>query len=501
MNLSKEERTLPIEYFNRILSLKGLPFWISDKVIHEKEFEDNYVTGSDEWSFCCFNHAIGLPKKFGLSFPIHDYEMALLNLQLKENFRKIVLLKSRGLGATELCLRKAAWLCTYSDIFAWSQMALISGASQLQAIDLMKRLKNLFLSRLGIIFPYSEKVCYLNKVTIVSYPSNRVEPLRGRANITYFLIDEADFFYERLQKEIMDIVFGYHTKSDPLVDMISTPNLPYGLFYRLEHTPRENRDYTFVKFNYEVGLGKIYTQREIDTMKRVNPSAFAREMDCQYGYGTGQLFSEFTIDMIRRYGTLYKLDSYHPPIVNRYTKKVLVGDPAYGENSEFGTLILEYMQESNCVRVLHAETELMSDQDLMKNKILNLYHEYNPKCIYIDGHWVGLIRALRRDPAIHDVTDEYTIAQYEKESSVTKRSIEEYFTVNGKLFSGKTREMASHAKTFIETEGLFACDPLFENLLADLAGAELLGGKLVKNAKKPRDLVDCIFMGLEYFYI
>jgi hypothetical protein len=427
--------------------------------------------------------------------------MALINLQLVENFRKIALLKSRGLGATELCLRKLAWLCTHSDTFAWSQMALISGASQAQAIDLMRRLKQLFLPRLGIIFPYSEKILHLNKVMIVSYPSNRLEPLRGRANITYFLIDEADFFYERLQKDIMDILFGYHFKSDPLIDMVSTPNVPYGLFYRLEHTPRDRRDFTFVKFNYEVGLGKIYTKKEIDLMKRANPSAFAREMDCQYGYGTGQLFSEFTIDMIRRYGTVHKLESYHPPMVSRWTKKVLVGDPAYGENSEFGTLILEYMQEENCVRVLHAETESMSDQDLMKNKLLNLYHEYNPSCVYIDGHWTGLIRALRRDPSIHDVTDEYTINQYEKEAALIKRPIEEYFLVNGKQFSGKTREMASHAKQFIETEGLFACDPIFENLLADLATAELMGGKLVKTQQKPRDLVDCIFMGLEYFYL
>ena len=53
-------------------------------------------------------------------------------------------------------------------------------------------------------------------------------------------------------------------KSNPWIVMVSTPNAPDGLFERIEKEPESTCLYMRLFLDYTYGLGRIYTQAEID---------------------------------------------------------------------------------------------------------------------------------------------------------------------------------------------------------------------------------------------
>ena len=58
--------------------------------------------------------------------------------------------KATGLGVTEFMLRLMAWLCTRSN---WNnqQMCIVTGPNIEMAIKLIRRMKNIFERKLGLI--------------------------------------------------------------------------------------------------------------------------------------------------------------------------------------------------------------------------------------------------------------------------------------------------------------------------------------------------------------
>jgi hypothetical protein len=77
--------------------------------------------------------------------------------------------KATGLGVTELFLRFMAWLCTRNNDYQNSQMCIVTGTNQDIAIKLIKRMKGLFESKLGITFDTKETVLELNGCSIEAY--------------------------------------------------------------------------------------------------------------------------------------------------------------------------------------------------------------------------------------------------------------------------------------------------------------------------------------------
>jgi hypothetical protein len=74
--------------------------------------------------------------------------------------------KSVGLGISELFLRLMAWLCLYNDDYRNSQMVIVTGPNIDLAIKLIKRMKGLFLEKLGVTFDSKETVLELNGCSI-----------------------------------------------------------------------------------------------------------------------------------------------------------------------------------------------------------------------------------------------------------------------------------------------------------------------------------------------
>ena len=100
---------------SRLSVLKGLPFWIWDRVDHRQEAA---ATNGN----CCFNHVVGLPLKDKKEFPLFDYEKILYDALMNcandlQDFKDkhLWVKKATGLGVTEFILRLMAWLCTKDD--------------------------------------------------------------------------------------------------------------------------------------------------------------------------------------------------------------------------------------------------------------------------------------------------------------------------------------------------------------------------------------------------
>ena len=78
--------------------------------------------------------------------------------------------KATGLDVTEFMLRLMAWLCTSENHFRNCQMCIVAGPNIDMAIKLIKRMKNIFETKLGLTFQNKETVLGLNDCTIEAYP-------------------------------------------------------------------------------------------------------------------------------------------------------------------------------------------------------------------------------------------------------------------------------------------------------------------------------------------
>src|SRR5215210_4641366 len=118
---------------------RGLEFWIWDKVEHERRFNEWIQRGLRP---CCFNHAVGLPRKSDVAKPLFDYEKEIYDALQQTKY--IWIKKATGLGITEFMLRYIAWLCLRDDKLQGSYVCIVTGPRIELAITLINRLKSLF---------------------------------------------------------------------------------------------------------------------------------------------------------------------------------------------------------------------------------------------------------------------------------------------------------------------------------------------------------------------
>jgi hypothetical protein len=175
--LETQQSTLSSEF----VQLLNKPFWIWDKAEHLRLAKETN-------EHCCFNHIVGLPVKDKVEHPIYDYEKilydSLLTINMYHSFKDkhLWVKKATGLGVTEFMLRLMAWLCTTGNWYRSSQMCIVTGPNIDIATKLIKRMKNIFESKLGLIFQNKETVFELNGCTIEAYPSNHLDAYRSLEN-------------------------------------------------------------------------------------------------------------------------------------------------------------------------------------------------------------------------------------------------------------------------------------------------------------------------------
>jgi len=195
------------KFFER---LQNKPFWIWNAEEHKQEDID--TKGN-----CCFNHIIGLPQKDGDDKPLYDYQQILFDSL--DNNKHLWIKKATGLGISEFMLRFMVWLCLRDNALSGSKMCIVTGPRIDLAIALIDRMKKLFANNKSIatIFDTKETVIELNNVKIEAFPSHHLDAMRGLPNVSFILLDEADFFPPGQQQDARDVSERYIAKSNPYI--------------------------------------------------------------------------------------------------------------------------------------------------------------------------------------------------------------------------------------------------------------------------------------------
>ncbi len=127
-----------------------------------------------------------------------------------EQHKYVWIKKATGLGITEFMLRYMAWLCLKDDRLRGSQMCMVTGPRIELAITLIDRMKQLLVERNLIWFDTKETMLQLNGVNIEAYPSHHLDAMPGITNVSFILLDEADFFPQASNRTREMLVRVYH---------------------------------------------------------------------------------------------------------------------------------------------------------------------------------------------------------------------------------------------------------------------------------------------------
>lgn len=387
-----------------------MPLWIEDPHLHAIYWEK--CKFKQKRGFCCFAHAVGLPYKQGFGYlPFFDYQIAWH--KAKYNHKLLREIKATGLGYSEFELYgigNTAFYPEYRD--KECQIPILTGPN----IDIAKKLINRLYSILTTRLPLHNAIkkttttIEIKNCTIEAFPSHHIDAVRALPYPIYILLDEADFFPYEFDdpNNPVRVVERYIPKSNPWIVLVSTPNLPGGLYERMDEEEMKALEegkiprYKTFRHNYEWGLGKIYKQEDIEEAKK-SPS-FEREYNLQYAFGIGNIFNEVDIGLALLKGR--RLNYLQPAFTS---KKSMGLDPAWG-SSKFGITIIEYLPycnmrvnndppefepATNIKRVILSQEYAREDYEKMVSICYNFIKQYNINKVFCDGSQVEFIRSLK----------------------------------------------------------------------------------------------------------
>jgi Terminase RNaseH-like domain len=478
--------------FERLLNK---PFWIWDQQQHKLE---DIITNGD----CCFNHVIGLPQKDAVDKPLYDYEKIIFDSliasssdiesgNINPNKKHLWIKKATGLGISELMLRFMAWLCLKGSALSGSQMCIVTGPRIDLAIALIERMKKLFAGKGLVVFDTKETILELNGVKIEAFPSHHLDAMRGLPNVSFILLDEADFFPPGQQADARDVSERYIAKSNPYIVMVSTPNAPEGLFERIEKESEDTCLYKRIFLDYTYGIGKIYTAEEIERAKQ-SPS-FEREYNLKYLGRIGNVFHTKDIEAAIEKGRKYSPDDFNQFY---FSSRSMGIDPAYG-SSAFGIVVTQWVD--NHIQILHAEEYHRPDYNEILSTVYALMSKYNVDKVYIDGANPSFIKSLKLQIG-EDADYDKVIARYRSEKMNGNWSQDmRIVPVN---FNAEHKAMLGHCKMIMEHDGgRIAINPdKFDKLITALRTAVDNDGTLDKEATSYNDIFDAFRLALKFYH-
>jgi hypothetical protein len=451
------------------------PFWIWN--VEEHKVAD-IITNGD----CCFNHVIGLPTKNGQDQPFFDYEELLFNVLQQR--KHIWIKKATGLGITEFMLRYMAWLCLKNNNLNSTQMCIVTGPRIDLAITLIDRMKKLFTDNDLVSFDSKETVIELNGVLIEAYPSHHLDAMRGIPNVSFILLDEADFFPPGQQQDARDVSERYIAKSNPWIVMVSTPNAPDGLFEKIEREPENTCLYKRLFLDYTYGIDKIYKKQEI-ALAQQSPS-FEREYNLKYLGKVGNVFHTLDIEAAI-------VSSEQGQEMLDWSTSTMIGrsmgiDVAWGDTSKFAIVITQY--RNNRVEVFYAESfekPLMND---IINHIMQLKQRHHITKLYVDGANPEVIRELKI--RIDDVAPYFERID-EQDLWNMRTGDMQIIPVN---FQKRHKEMLRWTHTLM-SKRLIKIHPSLQKLVVSLRTAVVIDDwKLDKQQTSHHDLLDSFRLAL-----
>jgi hypothetical protein len=428
---------------------------------------------------CCFNHIIGLPIKNGIEHIIYDYELD--TVKAIDNNMNVWIKKASGIGMTELILRFLRWKILFNDDLQFKNIFIVSGTFVHHAHELKERMENLFLKRFPLMTLESKFTdLWIRNTNIKIFPSRNVKDLRGYTDVSYLFIDEADYFEDSVNNELLHAITRYEEKSHCTTIMVSTPNKPNGLFQTIELD--KNSKYHKIMLDYTVGLDKIYNRDEINRKK--SEPEFRREYMGFYLGKIGNVFPPKLIDQtVKRYTDLGLNEI---PVVHEAMHIVGI-DPAFG-SSNTAIVITEHLKNPDIVRVIFArEYEKANPQDII-DLCYNFHRKYYPNIKFIvDGSNAGFIRQMK---VVFDEDPDY---DYKDVSFDTM----EIIPVN---FSTDHKSMLSHLYMMIN-EGYLAIPQQYDKLIVSLRTAQANEYTLDKKQTSYDDSLDALRLSLQGYLI
>jgi hypothetical protein len=300
--------------------------------------------------------------------------------------------------------------------------------------------------------------------------------MRGLPNVSFILLDEADFFSPGQQQDARDVSERCIAKSNPYIVMVSTPNAPEGLFERIE---KESKDTCLCKrifLDYTYGIGKIYTQEEIQKAKQ-SPS-FEREYNLKYLGKIGNVFHTKDIEAAIEKGRKYNPDNFTPYYSS--TSRSMGIDPAYG-SSAFGIVVTEWAD--GIVQILYAEEYHRPDYNEMLSLVYDLMSKYQVDKVYIDGANPSFIKSVKIQIG-EDADYDKVIARYKAEG----------------LGDNWSQAMLGHCKMILENEPRkIAINPVFDKLITSLRTVVDNDGALDKESTSYNDIFDAFRLALKFY--
>jgi hypothetical protein len=386
-----------------------------------------------------------------------------------------------------------AWLCLKDNALSGSQMCIVTGPRIDLALVLVDRMKKLFSNDKGLItFDTKETVIELNGVKIEAFPSHHLDAMRGLPNVSFILLDEADFFPPGQQADARDVSERYIAKSNPYIMMVSTPNAPDGLFERIEKEAVDTCLYKRIFLDYTYGIGKIYTQQEIEKAKQ-SPS-FDREYNLKYLGRIGNVFHTKDIETAIEKGRKYNPDDFTP--FYSFTSRSMGIDPAYG-SSAFGIVVTQWVD--GIVQILYAEEYHRPDYNEMLSVAYGLMSKYDIDMVYVDGANPSFTKSLKLQIG-EDPDYDKVIARYRSEGlGDSWRQNMKIIPVN---FNKEHKAMLGHCKMLLEKDGgCIAINPdKFDKLITTLRTAVDNDGTLDKEATSYNDIFDAFRLALKFYH-
>src|ERR671929_318371 len=383
-----------------------------------------------------------------------------------------------------------SWLCLKDNALSGSQMCIVTGPRIDLAIALIDRMKRLFAGKGLITFDTKETVIELNGVKIEAFPSHHLDAMRGLPNVSFILLDEANFFPPGQQQQARDVSERYIAKSNPYIVMVSTPNAPEGLFERIEKEAEDTCLYKRIFLDYTYGIGKIYTAEEIEKAKQ-SPS-FEREYNLKYLGKIRNVFHTKDIEAAIEKGRKYNPDDFNQ--FYSFTSRSMGIDPAYG-SSAFGIVVTQWLD--NHIQILYAEEYHRPDYAEMLKTVYDLMSKYDVNKVYIDGANPSFIRSLKLQ--IGEEADyDKVIARYRSEGLGDGTQDMKIVPVN---FNKEHKAMLGHCKMILERDGdRIAINPdKFDKLITALRTAVDNDGTLDKESTSYNDIFDGFRLALKFY--
>jgi hypothetical protein len=507
-SLTNKEEEYYLEQF------RNCRFWIwgggEDKQAHRLAYQD--TKGK-----CCFNHMIGLPVKNNQTHPIYPWQQEIFDALWDSkrnvpNYKMLALLKSRGIGASELLLRYCSWLCLKDNQMQGKNIAIITGIRENLSLELLNRFRNLLPDYDWKTGP-SSNIAEINLCRLLAFPSKRVKDLRGLTDTKLVIADEFAFFDPTDQQQILPVLEAFRAKSDAQIVLLSTPGPINDVYYNLFQEPEDKCRYHRLYLPYQKALGTLFTNVEIAQAKK--QPGFSQEFELKFGsyYSQGTIFNLADIEQAINLGKRYANPKFNPmaakvpyPYIDPIAEvQHYIGcDPGWG-NSKTGITMVSLID--NKAHIIIAEEHYQKDEDFIIQRLLRLRERTGrPKRvpIFVDGSAVSLIRRLK-SCIPGEITDyENYIDNLRKRKLIRppqEMQLLYYMQVIPVPFGKFGPSMLSNLHTIL-SQGNLVIHPKFTSLISQLQSARNVTNNrnsqfiLEKTPQNSMDLLDSLRLAL-----